>query len=69
MPSFLTNLSDNKLSLTFSPSTGLFSGKVMDPNSSMLIPFKGAVLQKENSAFGWFPGQNGRSGEVILSSQ
>jgi plastocyanin len=65
----VTNLSSNKLSLTLSASTGLFSGKVMDPDSSRLIPFKGAVLQKENAAFGWFTGQYSQSGEVILSGQ
>ena len=65
----MTNLSSNKLSLTFSASTGLFSGKVMDPDSSTLIPFKGAVLQKENAAFGWFTGQYSQSGEVTLSGQ
>jgi hypothetical protein len=65
----VTNLSTNKLSLTFSRSTGLFSGRVMDPASSKPIPFKGAVLQKENAAFGWFLGQNSQSGEVTLSGQ
>jgi len=65
----VTNLSTNILSLTFSASTGLFSGKVADASNSTLIPFKGAVLQKENAAFGWFMGRNSQSGEVTLSGQ
>jgi hypothetical protein len=65
----VTNLSSNKLNLTFSTSTGLFSGRVEEPGSSTAIPFKGAVLQKQNVGFGWFMGRNSQSGEVTLSGQ
>ena len=65
----VTNLSSNKLTLTFSPSTGLFKGKVMDPGSSKVVLFNGAVLQKENTALGWFSAGNSQSGELTLSSQ
>jgi hypothetical protein len=65
----VTNLSSNKLNLAFSAATGLFSGRVADPGSSTAIPFKGAVLQKQNVGFGWFPGLNSQSGEVTLSGE
>ena len=65
----VTNLSSNKLNLAFSTSTGLFSGRVEEPGSSTAIPFKGAVLQKQNVGFGWFMGRSSQSGEVTLSGE
>lgn len=50
------NLSENKLSLTFSSSTGTFKGTVVDPASGRPVSFKGAVLQKFNLGGGYFPG-------------
>jgi hypothetical protein len=63
----VTNLGDNKLSLKFSPSTGLFTGRVTDPTTSKPIPFSGAVLQDENAGFGWFSGLNAQSGTVTIT--
>ena len=65
----VTNLSSIKLNLAISASTGLFSGRVEEPGSSTGIPFKGAVLQKQNVGFGWFMGRNSQSGEVTLSGE
>jgi hypothetical protein len=64
----VVNLSDNKLSLSFSTSTGLFSGRVVDPSTLRTLTFRGVVLQKQNSGAGLFLGVN-ESGEVLLEPQ
>jgi hypothetical protein len=61
----VTNGGPNRLTLTFSPSTGLFAGSVTPTNATRAIPFKGAVLQKANNASGYFLGPNA-SGRVLL---
>jgi hypothetical protein len=61
----VTNLSSNKMTLSFSPSTGLFNGRVTTPTNSQAITFTGAVLQKYNLGAGYFLG-HGQSGEVLL---
>jgi hypothetical protein len=62
----VTNLGTDKLSLSFSTSSGLFSGRVVDPNTSKSISFHGVVLQKQNIASGYFTGID-QSGQVVLS--
>jgi hypothetical protein len=56
------NLSTNKLTLSITPATGLFAGTGTDPVTGKSIPFKGAVLRKQNRASGHFlgPTQSGR---------
>jgi hypothetical protein len=63
----VTNLSSNKLSLVFTPSTGLFRGTVVDPAGakSRPISFSGAVLQNTNAGRGFFLGTN-QSGTVLI---
>jgi hypothetical protein len=55
----------NKLILNFTLPTGLFTGSVTPANTTRIIPFKGAVLQKANNASGYFLGTNS-SGRVLL---
>jgi len=59
--------SNDSVTLTISPKSGLFKGKVHEPASGQTIPFRGAVLQKQNAGFGYFLGAR-RSGEVFLGS-
>ena len=61
----VTNLSSNKFSLTIALPTGLFKGKVTDPDSGNTISFKGAASQKGNAGFGFFLGTN-QSGRVYF---
>ena len=59
----VTNQSSNKLTMTFSPSTGSFQGTVVNPAApgSGAMPFGGILLPKQNTALGWFldAGQSG----------
>jgi len=52
------NLSPNKLSLTISLSSGLFSGRVVDPATGKSSSFKGALLQTQNVGAGFLLGTN-----------
>jgi hypothetical protein len=56
----ITNSSINKLTLTFTPTTGLFKGTVVNPTAltSKPISFSGVALQKQNVACGFSPGTN-----------
>jgi lysyl endopeptidase len=60
------NQSSNNLKMTFSLNTGTFSGRVEDPNSGLIIPFFGIVLQKPNIASGYFQ-ESGLSGDVSVT--
>jgi hypothetical protein len=62
------NLSNNRLVMTFVPSSGLFNGVVTDPNSTRSIPFKGAVHQKGRYGAGFFLGTD-QSGRVRLEPE
>jgi hypothetical protein len=62
------NLSANGLRLTFSVSTGSFSGQVMDAITWDWIPFRGVVLQNINVGVGYFLGWD-QTGEVWLQSE
>lgn len=62
------NQSSNKLTLTFSKSSGTFSGSVTPPMGGKAIAFKGAVLQKQTNGAGFFLGTN-RSGRVSLQAE
>jgi hypothetical protein len=60
------NLSSNRMSLSFSTSSGLFSGYVVEPGTSERVSFRGATLQSQNAASGYFL-SSGQSGEVLIS--
>ncbi len=51
------------LSLAFTPSTGVFNGKVVTPKTSAPVPFGGVVLQGQEAGFGFFrtAGQSGQA--------
>ena len=61
----VTNLSNNKLSLTFSLSTGFYRGRVVNPANAKTIPFSGVVLQDYDFGSGFFLGIS-QSGRVLL---
>ena len=61
----VTDISGNKLVLTFSVSAGTFSGSLANPAVPKPIPFKGVVLQKNGTANGFFLGTD-QSGQVLL---
>jgi len=47
-------LSTNKLTFSLTVSSGLFSGKVADPQNGLPYQFKGVLFQKQNAGFGYF---------------
>ncbi len=61
------NLSSNKLSLTITNSSGLFSGAVTNPVDGRKITYKGALLQKRNAGRGTFAGTN-ETGRVLFEA-
>jgi hypothetical protein len=61
----VTNLSSNKLSLSFSSSTGSFRGSMVNPATSKPISFNGVMLQNQTQGEGNFLG-GGQSGTVFL---
>jgi hypothetical protein len=61
----VTNLSSNKLSLTFSTTAGSFKGSIVNPASGKSISFNGVVLQKPNVGRGFFLDRT-QSGEVLM---
>lgn len=63
----VTNLSPNRLTMTFSTSNGTFSGRVMHPVSWEWIRFSGVVLQDFGVAAGYFLDWD-RSGEAWLQA-
>jgi len=52
--------------LVFNLSSGLFTGRCAPPGGGAGLTFKGAVLQKLNSASGHFLGTN-QSGQVTFT--
>jgi len=63
----VTNLSSNKLTMTLTLSTGLYSGSVIDTNTGKAILFNGVMLQDLNAGYGYFLGTN-RSGQVFFNA-
>ncbi|SPE51083.1 putative Lysyl endopeptidase [Verrucomicrobia bacterium] len=61
----VTFQSDKRSSLTFSTGNGMFSGHVLNPGTSTMIPFSGVVLQNQNTGMGFFLGTD-QSGEVVI---
>jgi len=64
----VSNQSSNRLSLTFTKSTGLWKGTVLDPATGRSLLFRGVVLQGQNDGSGFFLSTN-RSGHVQLQSE
>ena len=62
------NQGTNKLSVTFSKSSGTFSGSATPPGGGKSISFRGALLQKQNLGSGFFLGTNA-SGRVSIQGQ
>jgi hypothetical protein len=62
----ISNLGSNALNLSIIPSSGLFNGKVLNPEDGKTISFRGAVLQDENAGFGYFL-RGSQSGGVRIS--
>jgi hypothetical protein len=60
------NLSSNRLTMSFSLSTGTFRGSAMDRSTGRSMPYSGAVLQKLNAGYGFLPGTN-QSSRVVLA--
>jgi hypothetical protein len=58
--------SQSETKLTYTTSSGLFSGNVLNPETGKLISVKGAVLQNQNLGAGYFLGTN-ESGSVVIS--
>ena len=56
------NQGPNTLTLSFSATSGTFKGQVTDPATGKSFPFGGAVLQKQNAAYGFLSGTNQSSG-------
>jgi len=54
----VTNAGPNKLTLTFAPVTGLFTGSFTPVGTTRIHALRGAVLQKFNYASGFFLGTN-----------
>jgi hypothetical protein len=55
-----------KLSLTFTPSTGLFKGRAIDPTTKKGVSFGGVIMQNQTNGCGYFLGST-TSGQVLLS--
>lgn len=54
------------MSLTITPSTGLFKGTVLNPDTGKNVSFQGVLFKKSNVGVGYFLGA-GQVGEVYLS--
>jgi hypothetical protein len=61
----LSNVSTNKLSLSFTLATGAFRGTVTDPCTGKCLPFNGAVFQKADTGYGFLLGSD-QSSQVFL---
>ncbi|MEO7677932.1 MAG: hypothetical protein ABIV39_14330, partial [Verrucomicrobiota bacterium] len=62
----VTNLSSNRLTMSFSLRTGMFLGNAADALSPKSLAFKGVVLQKMNAGSGFLLGTN-RSSRVMIT--
>jgi Divergent InlB B-repeat domain len=62
----ITNLSSNKLSMSFVSGSGIYSGSVVDPGTGKTFSFGGAMLQKRNAGYGFLSGTN-QASQVLLA--
>jgi hypothetical protein len=65
----ISSSSDPKLSLSVNTTSGLFSGKTINPQTGALFPFQGVLMEKNHSGAGFFldPVLN-LSGQVYLGA-
>jgi hypothetical protein len=63
----VSNSSNNKLTMSFSRSSGTFRGTVTVPQTTQRIPFQGAYLQGSSTGYGYFLGSD-QSGRVSVES-
>lgn len=62
----VTNLGPNRLSLSFSTSSGGFSGSIVNPNNRKSVSFRGMMQQNPGTASGYFLLSN-QSGQVLIA--
>jgi hypothetical protein len=55
-----------RLALTFSKTTGYFSGSLTQPGATAKYIFRGAVLQNVNAGYGYYTDPAGQTGSVVL---
>jgi lysyl endopeptidase len=60
----VANQSGNKLTMTFTTTTGLFKGTAKSPDSEN-VSYRGTAFQKVNRAYGYFLGKD-QSGTVVV---
>ena len=60
-----TNIAGVKLTLSFTPKTGLFTGNFINPESAKKVSLSGVILQKQNLGAGYFLSTN-LSGQVLF---
>lgn len=65
LSSRVTNLGSNRLTLSFSPGTGAFSGRAEDGTTGQPMPFGGVVLQKLDAGYGALLGTD-QSSQVLI---
>jgi hypothetical protein len=53
------------MSLKLSPTTGLFTGSMLNPVTGKPVPFQGALLQKLDTGYGFLLGTNQSTPVVI----
>lgn len=58
----------NELTLSFAPSSGLFSGSQIIPGTQKAVTFKGVVVQGQTNGAGYFLG-TAQSGQVLLQTK
>jgi hypothetical protein len=63
----LVNNGTNTLKLTFTRTTGLFSGSFKEAGTTRIYAIKGAVLQRQNYGSGYAPGTN-QSGRAVFEA-
>jgi hypothetical protein len=64
----ITDTNGNTLHLTFTPSSGAFTGSLKDSAVGQTIHFNGVVLENTNAAFGYFL-NDGQSGWLYIGRQ
>lgn len=62
----VSNLSQNKLSLSLTTASGMFKGTVVDPSTGKTVQFQGVLFERGNVGLGYFSGGN-QSGAVSFA--
>ena len=61
----VVNLGENRVFMSFSPSTGVYKGTLLDPVMNKKWSFGGVVLQNDSTGYGFLTGTN-KSSQVVL---